>query len=198
VFSLGLSNLPFNTCYREDALDTRLWVDVSGSNLNPDVIGADELLVLPDAFMDPIGVETAPQAGAIAVGFRKLFGEDGLSFSKVLAITMDDQGFMWFGTQYGLNRFNAMCGTFGAFLSSDQKKCVPTIGRNTLKGRYSVNPNTVERQRNRYPLGNRLGLKIDGGQMGVVFVARERIGMYGLTGPQDHVGVDVFGAQQVP
>lgn len=33
--------------------------------------------------------------------------EDGLSQSTVFAITQDDQGFMWFGTRDGLNRYDA-------------------------------------------------------------------------------------------
>jgi signal transduction histidine kinase/ligand-binding sensor domain-containing protein len=38
--------------------------------------------------------------------FTRLSTTEGLSQIKVSEIVQDDQGFMWFGTQYGLNRFD--------------------------------------------------------------------------------------------
>ena len=38
--------------------------------------------------------------------FERLTAEDGLSYSSVNAIFQDDQGYMWFGTPNGLNRFD--------------------------------------------------------------------------------------------
>ena len=38
--------------------------------------------------------------------FTRLSTENGLSQTKVLNIVQDNQGFMWFGTQYGLNRYD--------------------------------------------------------------------------------------------
>ncbi|MFT4032597.1 MAG: two-component regulator propeller domain-containing protein [Siphonobacter sp.] len=40
------------------------------------------------------------------VAFNHLSVENGLSQNSVLAITQDTQGFMWFGTRYGLNRYD--------------------------------------------------------------------------------------------
>ncbi len=39
--------------------------------------------------------------------FEKLTREDGLSSNLVICIYKDSRGFMWFGTQNGLNRYNA-------------------------------------------------------------------------------------------
>lgn len=40
------------------------------------------------------------------VRFRKITSSQGLSHNTVYAITQDEQGFMWFGTREGLNRFD--------------------------------------------------------------------------------------------
>jgi PAS domain S-box-containing protein len=40
------------------------------------------------------------------IRFTRLSTEDGLSQTMVWQIVQDDQGFMWFGSQYGLNRYD--------------------------------------------------------------------------------------------
>jgi len=40
------------------------------------------------------------------IRFARPYTGDGLSPNKGAQIVQDDQGFMWFGTQYGLNRFD--------------------------------------------------------------------------------------------
>jgi len=40
------------------------------------------------------------------VRFTRLSTDEGLSQTKVSQIVQDDQGFMWFGTQYGLDRYD--------------------------------------------------------------------------------------------
>ena len=40
------------------------------------------------------------------IRFQHLSREQGLSQSFVLSMTQDEKGFMWFGTQNGLNRFD--------------------------------------------------------------------------------------------
>ncbi|MBN1249144.1 MAG: hypothetical protein JXC32_15905, partial [Anaerolineae bacterium] len=62
----------------------------------------------------PTGTPPSPNAKAPltslaagqALAFRRLTLDDGLSQSTINCITQDPQGFMWFGTQDGLNRYD--------------------------------------------------------------------------------------------
>jgi PAS domain S-box-containing protein len=45
--------------------------------------------------------------------FTRLSTDEGLSQTRVIQIVQDDQGFMWFGSQYGLNRYDGY--TFKVF-----------------------------------------------------------------------------------
>jgi Two component regulator propeller len=49
---------------------------------------------------------TLPMVDGDSIRFRRLSTNEGLSQTKVSQIVQDDQGFMWFGTQYGLDRFD--------------------------------------------------------------------------------------------
>jgi ligand-binding sensor domain-containing protein/signal transduction histidine kinase/DNA-binding response OmpR family regulator len=42
------------------------------------------------------------------MAFRQLTLENGLSQNSVMAIAQDSRGFMWFGTRYGLNRYDGI------------------------------------------------------------------------------------------
>jgi ligand-binding sensor domain-containing protein/signal transduction histidine kinase len=48
----------------------------------------------------------ATQAQTTTIRFEKIAAEDGLSQNSVLAILQDQQGFMWFGTEGGLNKYD--------------------------------------------------------------------------------------------
>lgn len=58
-------------------------------------------------------VQVLPEIVAIPVvpgddiRFRRLSLSQGLSQTRVAQIVQDDQGFIWFGTQHGLNSFDA-------------------------------------------------------------------------------------------
>src|SRR6266705_373714 len=60
---------------------------------------------VPQASVDPRQVRL-PVIDGTDIRFARLSTADGLSQTKVAQIVQDDQGFMWFGTQYGLNRFD--------------------------------------------------------------------------------------------
>lgn len=58
-------------------------------------------------------VNVPPFAPASPVRFERFSLEDGLSQNSVLAMLQDRQGFLWFGTQEGLNRYDGY--TFTTF-----------------------------------------------------------------------------------
>ena len=58
--------------------------------------------------------------------FDRLSATDGLSYSFTTSILQDRQGFMWFGTRYGLNQFDGF--DFKVFvLGSSGMSCSPII-----------------------------------------------------------------------
>ena len=61
--------------------------------------------VVPQARVNPRSV-TLPVVDGKGIRFTRLSTAEGLSQTKVGQIVQDDQGFMWFGTQYGLNRYD--------------------------------------------------------------------------------------------
>jgi ligand-binding sensor domain-containing protein len=77
------------------------------------------------------GVDPRPIRVSLADGndirFSRISTAAGLSQTRVAQIVQDDQGFMWFGTQYGLNRFDGY--NFRTFTPE------PGSG-NTLSGAY--------------------------------------------------------------
>jgi PAS domain S-box-containing protein len=60
---------------------------------------------IPQASVDPRPVRL-PIVDGRDIRFARLSTAEGLSQTKVGQIVQDDQGFMWFGTQYGLNRYD--------------------------------------------------------------------------------------------
>ena len=49
---------------------------------------------------------TLPVIDGKDLRFTRLSTDEGLSQTKVSQVAQDDQGFMWFATQYGLNRYD--------------------------------------------------------------------------------------------
>jgi ligand-binding sensor domain-containing protein len=54
----------------------------------------------------PADSGTGPRGTGRGITFRRLTLDDGLSQSSINCIVQDAQGFMWFGTQDGLNRYD--------------------------------------------------------------------------------------------
>jgi ligand-binding sensor domain-containing protein/signal transduction histidine kinase len=70
------------------------------------------ILLLPLLFaevqqvhVDPRTI-TLPVVDGKGIRFTRLSTDEGLSQTRVIQIVQDDQGFMWFGSQYGLNRYD--------------------------------------------------------------------------------------------
>jgi PAS domain S-box-containing protein len=61
--------------------------------------------VVPQAHVEPRTI-TMPVEDGTGIRFTRLSTEEGLSQTKVSQIVQDDRGFMWFGSQYGLNRYD--------------------------------------------------------------------------------------------
>src|SRR5258705_11454236 len=78
------------------------------------------------AHVDPRTI-TLPVVDGKGIRFTRLSTDEGLSQTKVTRIVQDDQGFMWFGTQYGLNRYDGY--TFKLFVHDPRNP-------NSLSGVY--------------------------------------------------------------
>jgi ligand-binding sensor domain-containing protein/signal transduction histidine kinase len=82
----------------------------SCSYLPPALLGDQTATPIPDAspgLPHPAAVALAARpARGKELTFKRLSLEQGLSQSSVFAITQDAQGFMWFGTQDGLNKYD--------------------------------------------------------------------------------------------
>jgi signal transduction histidine kinase/ligand-binding sensor domain-containing protein len=63
------------------------------------------LATVPEARMSSHSVRL-PVTDGEEIRFSHLSTKEGLSQTRVSQIVQDDEGFMWFGTQYGLNRYD--------------------------------------------------------------------------------------------
>jgi ligand-binding sensor domain-containing protein len=78
------------------------------SGMLPHLSAADSRsahLIVPQASVDPRPIRLPVIDGA-DIQFAPLSTAEGLSQTRVAQIVEDDQGFVWFGTQYGLNRYD--------------------------------------------------------------------------------------------
>src|SRR5246127_2462027 len=61
--------------------------------------------MVPQAHVEPRTI-ILPVVDGKDIRFTRLSTDEGLSQTRVIQIVQDDQGFMWFGSQYGLNRYD--------------------------------------------------------------------------------------------
>src|ERR1700744_2813937 len=112
------------------------------------------------AAVDP-AVIRFPVVESGGLKFRRMSTADGLSQTRVAQIVQDDQGFMWFGTQYGLNRYdgyeyklfvhdprrsNSLCGAYVHSLFKDRSGML-WIGCNQLVDRFDPRTETFTHYR---------------------------------------------------
>ena len=81
---------------------------------------------IPQATVDTRSIRLAIVEGK-DIRFARLFTADGISQTRVNQIVQDDQGFIWFGTPYGLNRYDGY--NFKLFVHSPRNS-------NSLSGVY--------------------------------------------------------------
>jgi ligand-binding sensor domain-containing protein/signal transduction histidine kinase len=67
--------------------------------------GMNSIAAVLQARVDPHTI-ALPIVDDKGIRFTRLSTNEGLSQTKVSQIRQDDQGFMWFGTQYGVNRYD--------------------------------------------------------------------------------------------
>src|SRR5437773_2529547 len=103
VVALGavLAGILLAWCPGAFALDRAL--EITAHVLSAD--GVATLGEVPQARVDPRTI-TLPVVDGKGIRFTRLSTEDGLSQTRVPQIVQDDQGFMWFGSEYGLNRYD--------------------------------------------------------------------------------------------
>ena len=89
---------------------------------------------VPEARVNPIPLKV-PVSFANDIRFTPSTTSDGLSYAHIPSIVQDDLGFLWFGTLYGLNRFDGY--TFKVFVHEPNNP-------NSLSGVYV---NTVFKDR---------------------------------------------------
>ena len=100
-----------------------LAVSILISGLSVDFAGAQDTAVGPAASRRP-----AVLLQSNYVRFGRLTSEDGLSNEQIWGIVQDNQGFMWFSTSDGLNRYDG----------SSVK-----VYRNDLDNPYSLSNNII-------------------------------------------------------
>jgi signal transduction histidine kinase/ligand-binding sensor domain-containing protein len=102
-----------------------------------------------------------PVVEANGLKFRRISTSDGLSQTRAAQIVQDDQGFIWFGTQYGINRYdgyefrlfvhdptraNSLCGAYVHSLFKDRSGML-WIGCNQLVDRFDPRTETFTHYR---------------------------------------------------
>jgi ligand-binding sensor domain-containing protein len=73
---------------------------------------------VPEARLNPVR-ERLPVIDGKGIRFTRITTAEGLSQTRVSQIVQDDRGFIWFGTQYGLDRYDGY--KFKVFLNDPQR-----------------------------------------------------------------------------
>lgn len=143
--------------------------------------------VVPQAVVSA-SVLRFPTAEAGLLGFTRLSTADGLSHTRVAHIIQGQKGYMWFGTQYGLNRYDgyefklfvhdprnrdSLAGTFVTALFKDRDgtiwvACSQVLDRFDARSEKFIH----------YPINTGAGLKGDGT---VVAISQDRAGYLWLS-----------------
>ncbi len=91
------------------------------------------------ASLTALGIPQTARAQSPAPRFTRLTAEQGLSHDMVTAILQDRQGFLWFGTQDGLNRYDGYTFTVYRHLRSDPQ----SLASSTINALYEDRAGTL-------------------------------------------------------
>jgi signal transduction histidine kinase/ligand-binding sensor domain-containing protein len=154
--------------------------------------------VVPQARIDPKVVHLDVTEGT-DIRFTRLSLAQGISQTRVEAIVQDDRGFMWFGTQYGANRYDghefrsfrhidgearSLCGVYIRTLFEDREGRL-WLGCERMLDRYEPATETFTHYQFEAPGSSDLGATprhISEGGDGVLWVATGH-GLYRLDPP---------------
>ena len=165
-----------------------VWAVVcAGAHAAPSVpVSAGSAIPQPRVAPEVIHVPVVEGSG---LRFRRLSTADGLSQTRVAQIVQDDHGFIWFGSQYGLNRFdgyefkvfvhdprraNSLSGAFVSALFKDRSGAL-WVGCNQFLDRFDPRTETFT------PIGSFGGavVHISQGRNDTLWLATEG-GLYSL------------------
>ncbi|WP_263350304.1 two-component regulator propeller domain-containing protein [Acidicapsa acidisoli] len=142
--------------------------------------------VVPQLHAEPHTI-SLPVVDGKDLRFTRLSTDEGLSQTKVSQVVQDDQGFIWFGTQFGLNRYdgynfklfvhdprnlNSLSGVYISALFKDRNGAL-WVGCDQFLNKFNREAETFTR----YPVPSVTSITQD--RAGILWLATAR-GMYSL------------------
>jgi ligand-binding sensor domain-containing protein len=125
------------------------------NSIKPKYTSRFDVQIIAIIFRLIVGSPLLAQQQYAHISFDHLTSKDGLSQNVVTAILKDSEGFMWFGTENGLNRYDGYDFTVYHYqpndtssISENRIKCIFEDSRGNLWiGTYSIGLNLFDREK---------------------------------------------------